>query len=1691
MRTLFTSFLLVAILSITGVAQPQIAYIIPDIGAAGMNSYVEIVAPIGATGTFGGNGLFVNTNNGSETIGIGPANLADTSRIVVGPIVVSWGARLISTQIFVKPGAATGIIPLRVTVGAQSTTVDFEIVVPQTLGAAGVLNGGGALGSGGVLGTRSKRGAMIVNSMVLGTGVYTANTGDPDPGTAGNQAYLPLIIISRGNVAVLPGASLSLIGVTSDGAVGGGGGGGRICDATIFNSNPGNGTVGGAGYSGGGGGGKNGSGNFQQPPGASTGTGGNGLSGSVRGTNSYECSNPESAGGGSGHPFGSGGGGSCNNAGSLGGNGGGGGNGQNAPGGGGGFGTAGANAAGSSTNGGRVHGNAQGVPVAGGSGGASANPQILAGGCGGAGGGGGGAIVLYSMTLMNGSSGGYDAHGGDGDGSPRGGGGSGGYIGVGAKILSSFGGSGNVAGGAGGGAGGGGRARYDGFTTSAPTFSGGGSTSIGPTIDTLSYVQGKTFTLQGSYDGANTPVIYMRGLNGVWAPQAAPTTTGRVWTLPLTINDGSGLHYFVALQPVPGANPSGQFDAQPSFIFSQAAANIIQIDLIPKIAVDSTVVTFSDVPCTSPTFDSVIVSNTGDATLNVTPSIAGANAADFSILAPLGPFTVAPAASVTIRLRFSPATPGAKVAQLVLTNNDPRPGKNPTNVDLFGRRQNLTRSLDSARLDFGGVCVDSVLVRSNMLRVNGETGGTITSITRLGGGAARFVVTAPATPFPFPAGVGAIPIQVRFQPNAPGNFADSFLVVTGPCNDSLKFRVIGSGIVTQLTVTPDTLDFGDVRITTSSTLQAILKNIGTRTDQITSIFITPGGTAFTLPTPPVNAPIAVGATLPVDVRFSPTVTGPAQARLCVVFGTMCPDTVCIELRGRGVTSLLLISRRSLQMDADSCLATPPAVTDTFTLYNRGTAPVRINSAVVASGNVTVTSAPALPFDLPANDSILFTVSWLPGVTGTDKITISTEAEDPTQKIFVVDVALRRERSLVELVDSVGGLLPGDLDLGNLFPCTASRTIDVILRNSGTTFETITGGFLMGAPFTASPAPPYNLAPGGSQRITLRLAPGSTGTFNDTLVLLGGCGREIRQAVHGSSFTLNFRVTGINFGTSNVGLTRTGTARIENISTTPNNVKAIVDGVTIIPAAGSPFVVTASSFPDTLAPGEGSSIEVSFTPTAETGYSAQICFHISQPCDTTICVPINGIGVQSNVLVRKNTLDFGTKYLCQDTILQVDIENTGSAPLNLQSLGIVGADAIAFEFVSPVSTPTVIAQGGSVTVAIRFIPGRSPGDGTKNAALEIRTDDLAQPLITVRLIGERRRQLLATPLSLDFGRVVVGTTVEDTVTLENRTSVPLQIASFSVPPPFQIVGFIPGGAPPLMLQPGDSILVRISFTPVDSSQVSADLVAAETLPCVDTTRIAVTGSGKIIRDGRVSIVIPTILTGKPGDRLAIPIILESSQFIAESEATTFRATVRFKASLLVPQGVRSKGQPLAKLTAGRLMSSKIVAGERIVTLEITNNPVPTAPDTLGFLDVLVALGDTIATPIVIDSLTWTDGSGKVTSTTSNGFFMLDSICTTGGNRLVRSEGGFGITSIRPNPFNPSTDIIFETNESGATSLGIYDLYGNLVEKLVDREELTPLGIHTQRWNADGYPSGIYYAILTSPTQRTAQRLVLIK
>ena len=91
--------------------------------------------------------------------------------------------------------------------------------------------------------------------------------------------------------------------------------------------------------------------------------------------------------------------------------------------------------------------------------------------------------------------------------------------------------------------------------------------------------------------------------------------------------------------------------------------------------------------------------------------------------------------------------------------------------------------------------------------------------------------------------------------------------------------------------------------------------------------------------------------------------------------------------------------------------------------------------------------------------------------------------------------------------------------------------------------------------------------------------------------------------------------------------------------------------------------------------------------------------------------------------------------------------------------------------------------------------------------------------------------------------------------------------------------------------------------------------------------------------------------------------------------------------------------------------------------------------------------------------------------------------------IDSEILFGINSIYPNPFNPSTDINFSLSKESYVKLSVYNIRGQEVDVVFEGHQDS--GVHSYTWNASNFASGIYYFNLKSDNNINIEKGMLIK
>jgi len=1374
MRFKFYTITIVLILSFTKIyAQPEISYIIPDLGTSGMNTYVEFITPFDKF-TTGIDGFYMNQSGDEVRIYPDPTH-PNADNIIVGPVVVSWTGRTFSTQVFVHPWLISNswdwellnddyIIPLIVEVnGEQSNPEDYYVVRPFEFGNK-LSSTERVLGQG-VLGKRSPRGAMLVDYMVLANDEYTISFNDPDPDTPGNQAYLPFVLLSKGRIEGGQNTVINASGgaiVTQDAGPGGGGGGGRFYDQALVS--PTGNRNGGNGFVGGGAGGINfvisGTGNYSNSANWD-GTGSDNKS--INGVPTPINIAWESSGGATGHPFGlsglpCGSGGSCENSGAFGA---GSGHQQNQPGGAGGYSSSGD---GNTvlvllSTGGNAHGNKMVVPIAGGSGGASGNPQgsnIHSG----SGGGGGGAIRIFADTLISVRVLANGGDGGQGSGNSHGGSGSGGYMGLYTKLGASNFGFSAIGGTRSGRSGGAGRLRFDSRNYIDPPSFADRTESVffGISTDTTQYVN-RNFNMRGTLERISGKAdVYMRPQSGQW--ELIDSIDGGFtgyWTknydLPVTANVDS-IFYIMLVKEVD--TPSGiQYLFEPEYVLSQAAGNVLIAASEPEIVTEP--LNIEALLCEDDTYTyEVEIVNLGlgklimnynnfwmkDGTERVTLEDTDNNEAEFL-----------DTLRFTVRYTVMPGVSGIFTDSLFIGNNSI---DGPVGIEInfnltpieIGKyeNENINSKITNDSLFLGKICRNDIVSRSFYIRneTNFDMNLSEPSLVRDNGFEIEHLGNKFITPDEF------TEFEISFtkldvEPNIKRMYNTIYFYAEecpGMIIDSL---VVWLEYYDPAMASMGTLDFGDVNAFQIVERDLVITNTGDGPLYFDSIdnFIDREPFRIIGITPALPFTLQVGETFTLRIRARPTGEGGFINFIdanSVKNGNSCPAFASFEMIVNGLQPLFEATPEIDFGTVAWCL-TP---TDTIAIKNPAEATASFN--ITSHGEIvgpdaasfSITSAQkTTPLTVAPNDppeGVKYFIRFDPSVGGPGEKRAEFVIRTDFELFQEITVPLRGYAESYQIESDID-----EIDFG-LLAFGVDYSEDIVLTNNGN-LTLILSSISIPSPDIQVTPTTATLLPGESQTFTITASTMNEVVYDEDIRFVFEtegetvCSGETVINIKGRAFWASL---GVRNDPMDLGTTTPCRAILDTLYMFSDGaqVPIVINDIRLTGNASGLFALEPTGdfvIYDTLYSDRERPVIISFTTdyTPAGNYTATLEVDLFlNGRDSTAIIPITARVEDPHQAINAPDVVFGTHFLGASGITrQITLTNNSALPI---ILGIYDLIADKFVCIAGCETDIVLQPGESHTITIEFITDEI-GDFT--ATLEfLHTVDLCVYTESINITG---------------------------------------------------------------------------------------------------------------------------------------------------------------------------------------------------------------------------------------------------------------------------------------------------------------------------------------------------------------------
>ncbi len=124
---------------------------------------------------------------------------------------------------------------------------------------------------------------------------------------------------------------------------------------------------------------------------------------------------------------------------------------------------------------------------------------------------------------------------------------------------------------------------------------------------------------------------------------------------------------------------------------------------------------------------------------------------------------------------------------------------------------------------------------------------------------------------------------------------------------------------------------------------------------------------------------------------------------------------------------------------------------------------------------------------------------------------------------------------------------------------------------------------------------------------------------------------------------------------------------------------------------------------------------------------------------------------------------------------------------------------------------------------------------------------------------------------------------------------------------------------------------------------------------------------------------------------------------------------------------------------------------------------------------------------IDNIVVTDNTGVFKEATE---VNVQLVKDTGISDNDQIPTGITLEQNYPNPFNPGTKINFSLDHNEKMNLSVYDIKGDLISVLADRE--FSKGRHTVEFNAQDLSSGIYYySLKNAPGKEISKKMLILK
>jgi hypothetical protein len=804
-------------------------------------------------------------------------------------------------------------------------------------------------------------------------------------------------------------------------------------------------------------------------------------------------------------------------------------------------------------------------------------------------------------------------------------------------------------------------------------------------------------------------------------------------------------------------------------------ANIVSPDTDPIR------ISFGEVAVGSTQSRGVTIENTGEAPLRIDQQNT------FSVGSPFRLFgqvrvsvvnpqvVIPPGETATVPVFFTPTGQGNSTGTARIITNDPdfatgadADGIRDISVSGEGIQSDLTANQSS--VTFGEQGNRSETTQTVALENQGNAPLSISNFTVRGTDPAQFDASLQGQNI---SAGGTTALTLTYEPSqVASHTAQVELVGQSPSGRLVTSSVSVSGTATPPDVSdlPARVQFGFVPETgagsgsAATTETVAVENLGARSTRLNIADTTLTDTEnFSVTNSPSGSELIGGDTESIAIEFDPEQSGPISTTLTVETDDPDADEQIqnITLTGTGAAPAVQLNQTTV--DFGSQPTNQISDERVIGVTNNGSAPLTVTD--VSTGGDFTAAVDVSPQTVVPGGTIPVTVTTTPESPGIQNDTVIVNAENAADSTINLQARGIQPNLTVttELSGSFGEVRAGSSAVQRF---TLSNTGNDTLQLSN--LQTTNDAFSIVGSQTA-----INLTTGESTTIGVSFAPDSQGSASGTVQIdtndpnTGTFTRDVSGTGEGSP-DISLNQTTVEFDTVGVESTDTTTLSIEN----DGGVSANITSVQIVGADATAFDVRGLGT-ISLAPEDEGSLTVEAAPTV-TG-SAVATLEVTTETQGTLTATLGVTGTEPDIELSTQTLTIDRTRLGATTTEELQITNTGNAPLNVSAIQLVNVNAPPGQFfINDEAAKATIPAKGTETLAVRYAPSVTDVSAAKtgtsrNASIRIQSDDPDDSSLTVDVEATSKTAELSIRRSLRFGLLRIGSQTSRTLTIRNDVS----------------------------------------------------------------------------------------------------------------------------------------------------------------------------------------------------------------------------------------------------------------------------------------------------------------------------------